>query len=366
MLSRIGGSSPLTRGKHGPAGAGGAGGGLIPAHAGKTARGGEHASQRRAHPRSRGENVVTVPRQAGKSGSSPLTRGKRVKTDDGLTLERLIPAHAGKTSKRVHWGRHPGAHPRSRGENSAKGGHMGRQSGSSPLTRGKRVGVSDVGDGGGLIPAHAGKTFYRPFRDSHIRAHPRSRGENIVQTARDVEKTGSSPLTRGKQRGHLDERHPPGLIPAHAGKTTRTPSSRLAWCGSSPLTRGKLLHPRRGHGREGLIPAHAGKTHSPRRPRWWRRAHPRSRGENALDARRLTWEGGSSPLTRGKRSRAGLDERFRGLIPAHAGKTHSTCRTAPGQRAHPRSRGENQAATCDQGPPAGSSPLTRGKHSISF
>ena len=50
--------------------------------------------------------------------------------------------------------------------------------GSSPLTRGKLVKSGHEGGRDGLIPAHAGKTP-KPI-DAHVdmRAHPRSRGEN--------------------------------------------------------------------------------------------------------------------------------------------------------------------------------------------
>ena len=51
--------------------------------------------------------------------------------------------------------------------------------GSSPLTRGKRVAKMQSRDLPRLIPAHAGKTHF-PVQDSNaLRAHPRSRGENV-------------------------------------------------------------------------------------------------------------------------------------------------------------------------------------------
>ncbi|ERH20995.1 hypothetical protein HMPREF1980_02433, partial [Actinomyces sp. oral taxon 172 str. F0311] len=71
------GSSPLTRGKRGARDHRRVQAGLIPAHAGKTARGSPGARSSRAHPRSRGENTVTSVRSTLPSGSSPLTRGKR-------------------------------------------------------------------------------------------------------------------------------------------------------------------------------------------------------------------------------------------------------------------------------------------------
>ena len=152
-----------------------------------------------------------------------------------------------------------------------------------------------------------------------------------------------------------------GLIPAHAGKTCpghRPPGlsrahphshggNALLICrlksatGSSPLTRGKqLVHFLSGH-LLGLIHAHAGRT--PRRspPRTRRRAHPHSRGENEAFAGCAIRGRGSSPLTRGKLCEAGGGERRVGLIPAHAGKTQRVGMCAFTS--------------------AGSSPLTRGK-----
>ena len=92
------------------------------------------------------------------------------------------------------------AHPRSRGENTLSVAVADTKPGSSPLTRGKRVGALAGLGAGGLIPAHAGKTSIVSSRFRAWRAHPRSRGEN---TLRDISRAGkwdSSPLTRGKLR----------------------------------------------------------------------------------------------------------------------------------------------------------------------
>ena len=71
------------------------------------------------------------------SGSSPLTRGKRHPVNDVEGAERLIPAHAGKTSNLGALGRRHTAHPRSRGENATFIADKLAEAGSSPLTRGK-------------------------------------------------------------------------------------------------------------------------------------------------------------------------------------------------------------------------------------
>ena len=71
------------------------------------------------------------------SGSSPLTRGKLDKFDHLGVSERLIPAHAGKTSSLYRKMDALWAHPRSRGENMRVIEDVPAVTGSSPLTRGK-------------------------------------------------------------------------------------------------------------------------------------------------------------------------------------------------------------------------------------
>ena len=316
------------------------------------------------------------------AGSSPLTRGKRWRAVRTRCACRLIPAHAGKTARQ--WTRllRSWAHPRSRGENEKVTGERYPYPGSSPLTRGKPSGLWSVDNTLRLIPAHAGKTATSGEFVERVKAHPRSRGENGRGHWRGSPFRGSSPLTRGKHDGHVLGGVHDGLIPAHAGKTGRTPTRaksstahprsrgenrgsriyRPCYVGSSPLTRGKLaaeLGLRRG---EGLIPAHAGKTrelvnHAP-----YRWAHPRSRGENHLARARRFAGRGSSPLTRGKRGHTACRCSFLGLIPAHAGKTNDPETGTEYGRAHPRSRGENLVTTGSYDGNLGSSPLTRGKH----
>ena len=95
----------------------------------------------------------------------------------------------------------------------------------------------------------------------------------------------------------------------------------LSTLGSSPLTRGKLPVLRRQLPGPGIIPAHAGKTSSPGASSHPARDHPRSRGENLEDNWEVLEADGSSPLTRGKHQADGVRVHSRGIIPAHAGKT---------------------------------------------
>ena len=253
--------------------------------------------------------------------------------------------------------------------------------GSSPLTRGKHDEVAVDGSRGGLIPAHAGKTYRYRQTKRLSGAHPRSRGENRRTSGSSACRSGSSPLTRGKLGPSGTEPQRVRLIPAHAGKTQRGldaslragahPRSRGENLrlyglgalneGSSPLTRGKLVTLPRLADEQGLIPAHAGKTGCQVLRLGRRRAHPRSRGENGVAGAKRCVTPGSSPLTRGKRGELLPRGGGRGLIPAHAGKTCSRRRTGQRQRAHPRSRGENAGRHCRSRSRAGSSPLTRGK-----
>ena len=201
---RHSGSSPLTRGKHGSSISDATARRLIPAHAGKTRSRPPCPASSQAHPRSRGENEHPAVAGGDEAGSSPLTRGKRIRAWCRRTRAGLIPAHAGKTTRpsmqpRVSW-----AHPRSRGENGAPGRGCIHGQGSSPLTRGKPRRVNGVTERLGLIPAHAGKTRVQDVKHAAAGAHPRSRGENSSIVSTTTLGQGSSPLTRGKH----GPRHP--------------------------------------------------------------------------------------------------------------------------------------------------------------
>ena len=98
------GSSPLARGKQTLAWAGTARIGLIPARAGKTGHPTARRLSVPAHPRSRGENCCGQDAPASPTGSSPLARGKLPASATSLRTIRLIPARAGKTARgRLAW-----------------------------------------------------------------------------------------------------------------------------------------------------------------------------------------------------------------------------------------------------------------------
>ena len=111
--------------------------------------------------------------------------------------------------------------------------------------------------------------------------------------------------------------------------------------GSSPLTRGAREDTAARAGLRGLIPAHAGSTPRLRFSSFVTKAHPRSRGEHAVDPLDRAHKRGSSPLTRGAPANTILTVAAVGLIPAHAGSTMLDRAVRLGGWAHPRSRGEH-------------------------
>ena len=333
-------------------------------------------------------------------GSSPPTRGKLLVHVERRLIHRLIPAHAGKTSRPDPPRTSRPAHPRSRGENDSQAGSWQPWWGSSPLTRGKRARRSGGRTRWRLIPSHAGKTTHSVKETPAHRVHPRSHGENGSSICWKPYHVGSSPLTQGK---HHDPDHQSAgtVLPRSHGENKQLLVAAASQRGSSPPTRGKHQADRPRRRKDGLIPAHAGKTRfclvCPRRPR----AHPRSHRENRSDMQEFLNALGSSPLMRGKRPAVDERSRSNGLIPAHARITSSS--SPPGVKArahphshrenvmilttsrpvpffpahagktatsppspscgpaHPRSRGENQCRSLIFCARSGSSPLTRGK-----
>ena len=70
-----------------------------------------------------------------------------------------------------------------------------------------------------LIPAGAGRTSRRQCRSREQRAHPRWRGEDTSDAKGQCSFLGSSPLARGGQPAVLARVMVHGLIPAGAGRT---------------------------------------------------------------------------------------------------------------------------------------------------
>ena len=297
-----------------------------------------------AHPRTGGENSTSRIRRFPITGSSPHGRGKRNCSRGRRQRERLIPARAGKTTTVTANGADFEAHPRTGGENEGVGIWSPENTGSSPHGRGKLAGVGTRIEQRRLIPARAGKTRLTRSWACSLTAHPRTGGENDGGVWNAVGRSGSSPHGRGKPR-RTDRPTATGrLIPARAGKTSPPRTERGGGrahprtggenrCvahgqnrppGSSPHGRGKhdLRHSHASALR--LIPARAGKTRCSPTSRGTCTAHPRTGGENSAPASAVLIAVGSSPHGRGKQPPRELISRGFGLIPARAGKTITT------------------------------------------
>ena len=162
--------------------------------------------QQEAHPHSRGENTGRVTFHVILTGSSPLTRGKREFHGAGARDGGLIPTHAGKTTVHTTARQACRAHPHSRGENLVDRVCFGFETGSSPLTRGKLMLTTHNQPSNRLIPTHAGKTIHMLRCLATTQAHPHSRGENEARGVAWHPSEGSSPLTRGKRGTHRTAR----------------------------------------------------------------------------------------------------------------------------------------------------------------
>ena len=154
----------------------------------------------RAHPRSRGDHLHSLPGACGFGGSSPLARGPlpgfgACAGRDGLIPARagttgamagmggamgLIPARAGTTRELQRLCAGARAHPRSRGDHSRIPRSTSRMPGSSPLARGPPIMNHPVEPATGLIPARAGTTHATAYLILPRWAHPRSRGDHTI------------------------------------------------------------------------------------------------------------------------------------------------------------------------------------------
>ena len=221
---------------------------IIPAYAGSTPWGLPRLSPTSDHPRIRGEHRCVWMAPMTSDGSSPHTRGARLRHRCLLPRLGIIPAYAGSTrvaAPRCFW---PWDHPRIRGEHDRTGSPVMPTSGSSPHTRGAR-------------PLRPPPSF--PPRD-----HPRIRGEHCCVSVVDVDCDGSSPHTRGAR-----------TQPAGARQADR------------------------------IIPAYAGSTRWPRSDPYEPKDHPRIRGEHLTDLVHMHTGQGSSPHTRGARTKSRIEIR---------------------------------------------------------
>ena len=313
-------------------------------------------------------------------GSSPLARGLHDRLCRDGYRGGIIPARAGFTGVRHNRSFWIPDHPRSRGVYTPAASATARLFGSSPLARGLLLVFALVRCVGGIIPARAGFTKVERALRTYREDHPRSRGVYLFSDRVGHWCSGSSPLARGLPLLRGRRRSQQGIIPARAGFTTATrtsrgstrdhPRSRGVYCvlgllrlesaGSSPLARGLPNGLPALTTSYGIIPARAGFTKSALLTLRILPDHPRSRGVYSSPFIVLLTAVGSSPLARGLLKY--LSDRLAeaGIIPARAGFTCPGPRGAGGRRDHPRSRGVYQLEWEEMSPAQGSSPLARG------
>ncbi len=196
------GLSPPTRGSLPPGPLRRRGRRSIPAHAGKPTCWREAVPRTRVYPRPRGEASDRACAYAVRCGLSPPTRGSRGR-----------PASS-RLARRVY--------PRPRGEAAGGGCVPGPIMGLSPPTRGSLLVTTAARRGTRSIPAHAGKPYDILHDGKPTGVYPRPRGEADPAGGSHRRTVGLSPPTRGSQAKLELKCEPPGSIPAHAGKPSRT------------------------------------------------------------------------------------------------------------------------------------------------
>ena len=130
------------------------------------------------HPRSRGkDNFSNIPTSTA-LGSPPLTRERQIVSAEWQAVDRITPAHAGKTIALSISPFNQKDHPRSRGKDRFSTPDSPAVEGSPPLTRERRGVRRAILNNGRITPAHAGKTKKITGAHADEQDHPRSRGKD--------------------------------------------------------------------------------------------------------------------------------------------------------------------------------------------
>ena len=152
-------------------------------------------------------------------GSPPRMRGKRNPTYEDFGEDRITPADAGKTATPRTRFVVSRDHPRGCGENGNTPNSLCCFTGSPPRMRGKLRPLSGGQPCGGITPADAGKTRFRPPTEARDKDHPRGCGENPNDEPAPLHTAGSPPRMRGKLRLTVPSGARLRITPADAGKT---------------------------------------------------------------------------------------------------------------------------------------------------
>ena len=194
-------------------------------------------------------------------------------------------------------------------------------SGSSPHTRGALGVVGNLLSGNRIIPAYAGSTTTATSTSSTAWDHPRIRGEHAPSPRSSKARCGSSPHTRGAPAAWRVSSQMRRIIPAYAGSTMMIVHAHSVprdhprirgehpWARDVPLPHvGSSPHTRGARSRSGASAAGTGD-------------HPRIRGEHDVAFDRDVHAHGSSPHTRGAQGTVDSRRLAGRIIPAYAGST---------------------------------------------
>ena len=176
------------------------------------------------------------------AGLSPHTRGSP-RDDPGRGLRAgIIPAYAGKPRCCAACSTVSRDYPRIRGEAQTRAYLTQRLPGLSPHTRGSPTGRAGTALGPGIIPAYAGKPSRSRPVPARAQDYPRIRGEAEAYRLFTAFYTGLSPHTRGSPIRGDDHRRVLGIIPAYAGKPAPSAAATTrSW--DYPRIRGEAVPP---------------------------------------------------------------------------------------------------------------------------
>ena len=193
--------------------------GITPAYAGNTWIQLNTYPLVKDHPRIRGEHFLGNKKISYTLGSPPHTRGTPPLVRHNSTQSGITPAYAGNTLPVLVLRIAPGDHPRIRGEHSLGFLGLSWNRGSPPHTRGTRLIMFTKSMIERITPAYAGNTPKKLKINFAFRDHPRIRGEHCYIFSERGSSRGSPPHTRGTHNDLLLSPLLLGITPAYAGNT---------------------------------------------------------------------------------------------------------------------------------------------------
>ena len=173
----------------------------------------------RDHPRICGEKISLRICSISMSGSPPHMRGKGLPRLVPRLSPGITPAYAGKRCNRRSSCCRNQDHPRICGEKRSRFKRRQDVKGSPPHMRGKVKTFCKPKDVDRITPAYAGKSTRRLAARRPGRDHPRICGEKRTGTAALACNWGSPPHMRGKEAFESADYVIVGITPAYAGKS---------------------------------------------------------------------------------------------------------------------------------------------------